>query len=81
MNDYDAAEAALKRALELKYRDPDALRFYLGQVYEERKQYDDAMKYYASITGGEQFIPRKRAMRSCSAARTSSPKRASTCRT
>ena len=44
MNDFDAAETSLKRGLELKYRDPDALRFYLGQVNEERKRYDEAMK-------------------------------------
>ena len=44
MNDLDAAETSFKRALELKYRDLDSLHFYLGQVYEERKRYDEAMK-------------------------------------
>jgi len=56
MNDYTVAETWLKRGLELKYRDPDAIRFYLGQVSEETKRYDDAMKYYAGVTGGEQFV-------------------------
>lgn len=56
MNDYAAAEAALKRGLELKYRDPDAVRFYLGQVAEESKRYDEAMTYYGSVRGGDQFV-------------------------
>ena len=49
MNDYATAETWLKRGLELKYRDPDALRFYLGQVCEETKRVDEAMKYYISV--------------------------------
>src|SRR3954468_1268490 len=56
MNELDQAEAAFKRALELKYRDVDSLHFYLGQVYEERKQYDEAMKQYSAVTAGEQFV-------------------------
>lgn len=56
LNDYDQAEASFKRALELKYRDTDTLHFYLGQVYEERKQYDDAMKQYSAVAGGEQYV-------------------------
>jgi tetratricopeptide (TPR) repeat protein len=57
MNEFESAETWLKRGLELKYRDPDSLRFYLGQVCEERKRFDEAMKYYASVQGGDQFVP------------------------
>ena len=56
-NDFDAAEAQLKRVLELNYKDPDLARFYLGQLNEERKRFDDALKWYATVTQGEQFIP------------------------
>jgi len=56
MNDYDQAEVSFKRALELKYRDVESLHFYLGQVYEERKQYEEAMREYAAVTGGEQYV-------------------------
>src|SRR5581483_7069111 len=56
LNDFQAAEAQLKRGLELNYRDPDTLRFYIGQIYEERKQPDEAMKWYAQVNGGEQLI-------------------------
>jgi tetratricopeptide (TPR) repeat protein len=56
MNDYDQAEASFKRAMELKYRDVESLHFYLGQVYEERKQYEEAMREYAAVTAGEQYV-------------------------
>jgi tetratricopeptide (TPR) repeat protein len=56
-NDYDAAETQLKRVLELNYKDPDLVRFYLGQLNEERKRFDEALKWYATVTQGEQFIP------------------------
>ena len=55
-NDYDAAEAQFRRALELNYKDPDAVRLYLGQVNEERKRYDEALKWYETIGPGEQYI-------------------------
>ena len=57
MQDFAAAEAKLKRALELNYRDPDSLRFYLGQLAEERKQFDEALDYYSKVQSGEQAIP------------------------
>jgi tetratricopeptide (TPR) repeat protein len=57
LNEFESAETWLKRGLELKYRDPDSLRFYLGQVCEERKRFDEAMKYYTSVQGGDQFVP------------------------
>ncbi|MGH8647821.1 MAG: tetratricopeptide repeat protein, partial [Burkholderiales bacterium] len=56
-NDYDAAETQLKRVLELDYKDPDVARFYLGQLNEERKRPDEALKWYSAVTQGEQFIP------------------------
>jgi tetratricopeptide (TPR) repeat protein len=55
-NDHDAAETQLKRVLELNYKDPDLVRFYLGQLNEERKRFDEALKWFATVTQGEQFI-------------------------
>lgn len=55
--DYVAAEAQLRRALETGHKDPDMVRMYLGQVSEELKRTDDALKWYASVTHGPQFIP------------------------
>jgi len=56
LNDYDAAETQLLHALETNYKDPDAVRLYLGQVNEERKRYDDALKWYGSVIDGEQYV-------------------------
>ncbi len=57
LNDFDAAETQLLHALETNYKDPDAVRFYLGQVNEERKRADEALRWYSSVTGGEQYVP------------------------
>jgi len=57
VRDYVTAEAQLRRALEIKPKDPDAVRLFLGQVNEELKRPDEALKWYASITHGAQFIP------------------------
>ncbi|MBI2509933.1 MAG: tetratricopeptide repeat protein [Betaproteobacteria bacterium] len=55
-SDYDAAEIQLKRALEINYKDPDMARLYLGQVNEERKRFDEALKWYSTVGQGEQYI-------------------------
>ena len=56
MNDLDLAEIQLKRVLEMDYKDPDAVRFHLGQVNEERKRYDEAAKWFLSVEEGEQYV-------------------------
>jgi len=33
------------------------VRFYLGQLNEERKRPDDALRWYGSIEGGDQYVP------------------------
>lgn len=57
LSDYDAAETQLLHALETNYKDPDAVRFYLGQVNEERKRYEEALRWYSSIIDGGQYVP------------------------
>jgi tetratricopeptide (TPR) repeat protein len=54
--DYDAAEAQLKRALEVGFAQPDLVRLYLGQVNEERKRFDEARKWYATVQPGEHYV-------------------------
>jgi tetratricopeptide (TPR) repeat protein len=55
--DFAVAEAKLKRGLELGYRDPDTLHFYLGQLAEEGKRTEDAISHYANVRGGDQAVP------------------------
>jgi tetratricopeptide (TPR) repeat protein len=60
--DYAIAESNLKRLLELGYRDPDAVRFTLGQLAEEQKDWPRALEWYRSIREGERaFAARLRA--------------------
>ena len=55
-SDYNAAEKQLMRVLELDYKDPDIARYYLGQLNEERKRLDEALKWYSAVAQGEQYI-------------------------
>ena len=57
MQDYEAAESKLKRAIDLNYREPDTLRFYIGQIAEERKRDDEALAYYGQVNAGDQVVP------------------------
>jgi tetratricopeptide (TPR) repeat protein len=57
LDDFDAAESNLKSGLALGYRDPDTLRFYIGQSFEERKRDAEAMDWYRQVEGGEQYVP------------------------
>jgi len=57
LQDLEAAEAKLKRGLDLNYRDPDSLRFYLGQIAEERKRDIEALAYYGQVKSGDQAVP------------------------
>ena len=54
--DYEAAETQLKRSLEHGYGEPDVARVYLGQIAEERKRYDEALKWFSSVQPGEHYL-------------------------
>lgn len=56
LKDLDAAEANFKAVLDTDYRDMDAVRYYMGQVYEERKRFDEAELWYRSVGRGEQYL-------------------------
>ncbi|MEI8384393.1 MAG: tetratricopeptide repeat protein [Nitrosomonadaceae bacterium] len=57
LRDYDAAEVNFKRVLELDYKDAGAVRFYLAGIYEKTQQIEAAMKWYLSVTSGNQYLP------------------------
>jgi tetratricopeptide (TPR) repeat protein len=56
LKDLDTAEANFKTVLDTDYRDMDAVRYYMGQVYEERKRFDEAELWYRSVGRGEQYL-------------------------
>jgi tetratricopeptide (TPR) repeat protein len=51
-DDLDEAETYLKRTLELQ-PDNDQARLYLGQIAEQRKHYDDAIRWYSAVESDE----------------------------
>ena len=55
-NDYDAAEKHFQGALAAGHKEPDAIWMFLGQIYEERKNYDEALKWYAGVGSGERYL-------------------------
>jgi tetratricopeptide (TPR) repeat protein len=57
MKDYDVAEQNMKKLLGMRYRDPNGVRYMLGQIAEERKQWGQAIKWYDQITEGDQALP------------------------
>lgn len=57
LKDYATAETNLKRLLDLGFRDPDGVRFTLGQIAEEQKHWQAATDWYLSIQSGENYLP------------------------
>ena len=57
LNDQALAEQHLKRLLDLGFRDKNLVRLYLGQIAEEGKRPEEALKWYAEIEPGEQYMP------------------------
>lgn len=55
--DYQLAEAWMKRALELGVREANGVRYTLGQIAEERKDPEGALKWFAQVQRGEQYLP------------------------
>ncbi|HET9350908.1 MAG TPA: tetratricopeptide repeat protein [Burkholderiales bacterium] len=57
LKDYSAAEEYMKRVLSLGYRDPEGVRYVLGQIAEEQKLWPRAIEWYESITTGDHVMP------------------------
>jgi tetratricopeptide (TPR) repeat protein len=57
VKEYGVAEANLKHLLELGYRDANTVRFTLGQIAEEQKEWPRAIEWYSTIQRGEQLLP------------------------
>ncbi|RLJ67953.1 tetratricopeptide repeat protein [Sulfurisoma sediminicola] len=54
--DLREAERYFRRLLELDFADADSVRLYLGQLAEDEKRWDEAIKWYEQIGPGEQFV-------------------------
>ncbi len=56
LKDYSAAEDYFKRLLGMGYRDPDGVRYLLGQIAEDQKQWPRAIEWYGQIGEGEHAL-------------------------
>jgi len=57
LKDYAVAGEYLKRLLGMNYRDPNGVRYLLGQIAEEQKQWPDAVEWYERIKEGDHVMP------------------------
>ena len=57
LKEYATAEASMKRLLGLNYRDPNAVRYTLGQIAEEQKNWPVAIEWYKAVQRGEYAVP------------------------
>jgi tetratricopeptide (TPR) repeat protein len=56
LKDYPVAEENMKRLLGMNYRDPNGVRYLLGQIAEEQKQWPRAIEWYGQIDEGEHAL-------------------------
>lgn len=56
LKDYQAAESALKQALQGGYADADLVRLTLGHLAEEQKKTDDAKHWYQKVGKGRHYV-------------------------
>jgi len=57
LKDYAVAEENMKRLLGMKYRDPNGVRYLLGQIAEDQKHWPQAVEWYEDIDQGEHALP------------------------
>ena len=62
LNDMDEAETQLKRLVGMQHNESDSARVYLGQIAEERKRFDEALKWYGEVGTGSQYVPARMRM-------------------
>jgi len=55
--EYGVAEANMKRLLELGFRDANMVRYMLGQIAEEQKDWNGAIDWYKTVQRGENALP------------------------
>jgi tetratricopeptide (TPR) repeat protein len=56
LKEFHTAEQTMTRLLGLGYRDPNAVRYLLGQIAEEQKQWPRAIEWYKEIETGDHAL-------------------------
>jgi tetratricopeptide (TPR) repeat protein len=57
LKEYAVAEDSMRRLLGMGYRDQNGVRYLLGQIAEEQKHWDRAIRWYQQIESGEHAMP------------------------
>lgn len=56
LNDTQVAEKHLRRLVEIGHAESDKARYFLGQIAEEGKRWDEALKWFGEIGHGEHYL-------------------------
>jgi tetratricopeptide (TPR) repeat protein len=56
LNDTQDAEKHLRRLVEIGHAEADKARFYLGQIAEDGKRWDEALKWFDAVGRGEHYL-------------------------
>lgn len=56
LSDWTAAGENFQKLLGRDFAEVDTVRLYLGQIDEERKRFDEALRWYAEVAPGEQYL-------------------------
>jgi tetratricopeptide (TPR) repeat protein len=56
LNDTAVAEKQLQRLVEIGHAEADKARFYLGQIAEEAKRWEEALRWFGAVERGEQYL-------------------------
>ncbi|MGE5130476.1 MAG: tetratricopeptide repeat protein [Sphingomonadaceae bacterium] len=57
LRDYPTAESSMQHLLKLGFRDPDGVRYMLGQIAEEQHHWAKAVQWYERVGQGEHYLP------------------------
>lgn len=55
LEDLSSAQNHFKQALELQYKEPDQVYFYLAQLADEAQQYEEAQQWFDTISSDNRF--------------------------
>ena len=56
MNDTQEAEKHLRRLVEIGHAEADKARFFLGQIAEDGKRWDEALQWFDAVGRGEHYL-------------------------
>ncbi|MCX8086300.1 MAG: tetratricopeptide repeat protein [Rhodocyclaceae bacterium] len=57
LGDSQEAERQLRKLVEIGHAEADKARYYLGQLAEEAKRWDEALKWFGEVGRGEHYLP------------------------